>query len=44
MACYAKDFIAQSINDYKYQRLNAKRKEIECYIDFYSGTSIGEYI
>ena len=44
MASYAKDFIAQSINDYKYQRLNAKRKEIECYIDFYSGTSIGEYI
>ena len=44
MAKYAKDFIVQSVQDFKMQRLNQKRKEVECYIDFYSGTEIGKYI
>jgi len=44
MAKYAEDFIKQSIQDIKVNRLNAKRKEVECYIDFYSGTEIGRYI
>ena len=30
MAGYAQDFIKQSLQDFKMQRLNAKRKEIEC--------------
>jgi len=40
----AQDFIKQSLQDFKMQRLNAKRKEVESYIDFYSGTEIGKYI
>ena len=44
MAGYAQDYIKQSLQDFKMQRLNAKRKEVESYIDFYSGTEIGKYI
>ena len=44
MAHYAKDLIAQSIKDVKLQRLNAKRREIEVYLNFYTGTSIHQYI
>ena len=44
MAQYAKDLIAQSIKDDKLHRLNAKRKEIEVYLNFYTGTSIHQYI
>ena len=40
----AQDFIRQSIQDFKMMRLNERRKEIGCYIDFYSGTEIGKYI
>ena len=43
MAGY-QDYIKQSLQDFKMQRLSAKRKEVECYIDFYSGTEIGKYI
>jgi hypothetical protein len=44
MAQYAKDLIRQSIQDAKLQRLSAKRKEIETYLNFYTGTSIHQYI
>ena len=44
MAQYAKDLIAQSIQDHKLNRLNAKRKEIEVYLNFYTGTSMHQYI
>jgi hypothetical protein len=44
MAQYARDLIAQSIEDIKMQRLNAKRSEVETYLNFYTGTSIYEYI
>ena len=44
MAQYAKDLIRQSIKDDKLHRLNAKRKEIEVYLNFYTGTSIHQYI
>jgi len=44
MAQYAKDLIRQSIQDTKLQRLSAKRKEIETYLNFYTGTSIHQYI
>tara|TARA_Y100000593_G_scaffold41639_2_gene79835 strand:+ start:5861 stop:7198 length:1338 start_codon:yes stop_codon:yes gene_type:complete len=44
MAQYAKDLIAQSIQDIKLQRLNAKRKEIEVFLNFYTGTSMHQYI
>ena len=44
MAQYAKDLIRQSIQDDKLHRLNAKRKEIEVYLNFYTGTSIHQYI
>ena len=39
MAQYAKDLIEQSIQDIKYSRLNAKRKEIEVFLNYYTGTS-----
>tara|TARA_B100001250_G_scaffold413599_1_gene448268 strand:- start:1692 stop:3032 length:1341 start_codon:yes stop_codon:yes gene_type:complete len=44
MAQYAKDLIEQSIQDIKYSRLNAKRKEIEVFLNYYTGTSISQYI
>lgn len=44
MAQYAKDLISQSIQDHKLNRLNEKRKEIEVYLNFYTGTSIHKYI
>jgi len=44
MAQYAKDLIRQSIKDDKLHRLNAKRREIEVYLNFYTGTSIHQYI
>ena len=44
MAQYAKDLIAQSIQDTKLRRLDAKRNEIETYLNFYTGTSIHQYI
>ena len=44
MAQYAKDLIRQSIQDTKLQRLSVKRKEIETYLNFYTGTSIHQYI
>jgi len=44
MAQDAKDLIRQSIKDNKLHRLYARRKEIEVYLDFYTGTSIRQYI
>ena len=44
MAEYAKDLIRQSIEDIKLQRLDAKRQDIETYLNFYTGTSIFQYI
>lgn len=44
MSGFAKDFIYQSIQDAKLSRLNERRKDILKKIDFYSGTSIDEYI
>ena len=44
MAAYAKDLIAQSLQDYKVSRLQLKRKEINRYLDFYTGTSIFQYV
>ena len=44
MAQYAKDLIIQSIQDTKLRRLDAKREEIETYLNFYTGTSIRQYI
>lgn len=44
MSGYAKDYLAQSLQDFKVGRLNQKRQEIERYLDFYTGTSIGQYI
>ena len=44
MAGYAQDFIKQSIHDIKMLRLIEKRKEVEHYLDFYSGTEISKYI
>ena len=44
MAEYAKDLIRQSIEKIKLQRLDAKRQDIETYLNFYTGTSIFQYI
>ena len=44
MAQYAKDLIIQSIQDTTLRRLDAKREEIETYLNFYTGTSIRQYI
>jgi hypothetical protein len=44
MSIYAKDYINQSLQDYKVGRLRQKRIEIEKYLDFYTGTSINQYI
>lgn len=44
MSVYAKDYLKQSLQDFKLQRLNKRRKELEKYLDFYTGTSIGQYI
>ena len=44
MSIYAKDYLKQSLQDHKLGRLKQKRIEIEKYLDFYTGTSIGQYI
>ena len=44
MARFAEDYIRQSIQDYKLNRMDSKRREVEKYLDFYSGTSIDQYI
>ena len=44
MSAYAKDLISQSLQDYKVSRLQQKRKEINRYLDFYTGTSIFQYV
>lgn len=44
MSSYAKDYLTQSLQDFKVGRLSQKREEIERYLDFYTGTSIGQYI
>ena len=44
MASNADNFIKQSIQDVKLLRLQQKRKEIEVYLNFYTGTSIHQYI
>ena len=44
MAAYAENFIKQSIQDVKLLRLQQKRREIEVYLNFYTGTSIYQYI
>ena len=44
MAIYAEDFIRQSIQDLKIARMDAKRKEIEKYLNFYTGINMNDYI
>ena len=38
MSKYAKDYISQSLQEFKISRLGKKRKEVIKYLDFYSGT------
>ena len=44
MSKYAKDYISQSLQEFKISRLGKKRKEVIKYLDFYSGTSIHQYV
>jgi hypothetical protein len=44
MSANTRDYLGQALQDFKLDRLRLKRKEIEKYLDFYTGTSIGQYI
>ena len=44
MTRIARDLVEQALSDFKYARLEGRREEITKYIDFYTGTSIDQYI